>query len=155
MAQPHHFSLRSTGKPKLPGVSWRQQPGRAPAAHFYRKRVMANQFKSPRRLALAGGFALAIAAAPAVAAFTAPSFTPAGPLAACPTGETEDTFTTTCTPDLVPNSPAVGQTSPGGLPEVSGIPCTGANSGQCIGLAEEQQAEGPQAVPHSSVSSSP
>ena len=58
-------------------------------------------------------------------------------------------------PIWVPNSPEAGQTSPGGLPEINGIPCTGGNSGQCIGLSEEQQAEGPMAVPHSSVSSSP
>lgn len=116
---------------------------------------MANRLTSQHRLVLVGGFALAIAAAPVFAAFTAPSSTPAGPLAVCPAGELEDTFTASCTPELVPNSPAVGQTSPGGLPEISGIPCTGANSGQCIGLAEEQQAEGPQAVPHSSISSSP
>jgi hypothetical protein len=60
-----------------------------------------------------------------------------------------------CTPDLVPNSPAFGATSPGGLPSINGIPCTGANSGQCIGLAEDQQAAGPIAVPRSTVSSSP
>ena len=108
---------------------------------------------SPRRLILAGGFALAVAAAPAIAAFGVSTSGPA--FAACPGGETEDTFTGTCTPDLVPNSPAFGQTSPGGLPEIGGIPCTGGNSGQCIGLAEEQQAEGPQPVPRSTVSSSP
>ena len=101
---------------------------------------------SGRRLILAGGFALAVAAAPAVAAFTGPSDAPPS-VAACPNGETEDTFTTVCTPDLVPNSPA--------LPSVDGIPCTGHNSGECIGLGEEQQAEGPQPVPHSTFSSSP
>ena len=117
-----------------------------------------------RRLILAGGFAVAIAAAAAVVAVpnnSAPTIA-----AACATGESEDTFTGTCVPDLVPNGPHVqtsqaGQTSPGGLPSagglpsVDGIPCTGGNSGECIGLSEEQQAEGPAAVPHSSVSSSP
>jgi hypothetical protein len=109
---------------------------------------------SVRRLILAGGFAVAVAAAPAIAAFTVPS-TPAPAVAACPNGETEDTFTNVCTPDLVPNSPSVGVTSQGGLPSVDGIPCTGGNSGQCIGLSEEQQAQGPQPVPHSTFSSSP
>jgi hypothetical protein len=99
-----------------------------------------------RRLILAGGFALAVAAAPAIATLAVPS-TPAPAVAACPNGETEDTFTTVCTPDLVPNSPE--------LPSVDGIPCTGGNSGQCIGLSEEQQSEGPQPVPHSTFSSSP
>jgi hypothetical protein len=115
--------------------------------------TMATLEFSARRLVLAGGFALAIAAAPAVAAFTVP--TTAGPsVAACPNGESEDTFTGVCTPEMVPNSPEF-QSSPGGLPSVDGIPCTGGNSGQCIGLSEEQQAAGPIAVPHSSVSSSP
>ena len=39
--------------------------------------------------------------------------------------------------------------------EESSIPCTGHNSGQCIGLAEEAQAAGPQAVPESTVGHSP
>jgi hypothetical protein len=99
---------------------------------------------SPRRLILAGGFAVAIAAAPAVAAFAVPSVAPS--FGACSNGESEDTFTGSCTPDMVPNSP---------LPQVDGIPCTGGNSGQCIGLSEEQQSEGPAAVPNSTVGSSP
>ena len=107
-----------------------------------------------RRLILAGGFAIAVAATPAVAVIAAPTNV-APTIAACPGGESEDTFTGMCTPDLVPNSPEFGQTSPGGLPEVDNIPCTGGNSGQCIGLSEEEQSEGPMAVPHSSVSSSP
>jgi hypothetical protein len=112
-------------------------------------------FQLPARLILAGGFAVAVAAAPAIAALAVPTAgMPAPSIAACPSGESEDTFTNVCVPDLVPNSPEF-QTAPGGLPEIDGIPCTGANSGQCIGLAEEQQAEGPQPVPHSTVSSSP
>ena len=106
-----------------------------------------------RRLLLAGGFAVAIAAAPAVAVAIPSNSAPT--IAACPGGESEDTFTGACVPDLVPNSPEVGETSPGGLPEIDGIPCTGANSGQCIGLSEEEQAQGPMPVPHSTVSSSP
>jgi hypothetical protein len=102
-----------------------------------------------RRLILAGGFAVAVAAAPAVAVFAvSASDTPAPSIAACPGGESEDVYTGVCVPYLVPNSPEL-QSAPGGLPEISGIPCTGANSGQCIGLAEEQQAQGP------TVSSSP
>jgi hypothetical protein len=106
-----------------------------------------------RRLILAGGFAVAVAAAPAIVAFATPT-TSAPSVAACPAGESEDTFTNVCVPDVVPNSPQF-QTTPGELPQIDGIPCTGANSGQCIGLAEEQQAEGPQPIPRSTVSSSP
>ena len=101
---------------------------------------------SARRLVLAGGFAVAIAAAPAIAAFTAPSIAPS--FGACAGGETEDVYTNACTPDMVPNSPE----PQGGLPSVDGIPCTGANSGQCIGLSEDA----PQYVaPDSTVGSSP
>jgi hypothetical protein len=107
-----------------------------------------------RRLLLASGFAVAVAATPAVAVVALPTQS-APKIAACPGGESEDIFTGECTPDLVPNSPEVGVTSPGGLPEVDSIPCTGGNSGQCIGLSEEEQAQGPAPVPHSTVSSSP
>ena len=95
---------------------------------------------------------MAIAATPALAAFTVPSVA-APSVASCPSGESTDTFTGVCVPDLVPNSPEFGTTAPaGGLPEVSGIPCTGANSGQCIGLSEDA----PQYVPPtSSVGGSP
>jgi hypothetical protein len=118
--------------------------------------MMATFLLPARRLILAGGFAVAVAAAPAVAVFAVPTAGTSAPsIAACPAGESEDLYTVVCVPDLVPNSPAFGETSPGGLPEIDGIPCTGGNSGQCIGLAEEQQAEGPQPVPHSTVSSSP
>ena len=116
--------------------------------------TMATMKLPPRRLLLAGGFAIAIAAAPAVAV-VAVSTNSAPTIAACAGGESEDTFTGICVPDLVPNSPAVGVASPGGLPEVDNIPCTGGNSGECIGLSEEEQAAGPQPVPHSTVSSSP
>jgi hypothetical protein len=115
--------------------------------------TMATLEFNARRLLLAGGFAVAIAAAPAVAAFTVPTHA-APAVASCPNGESEDTFTGECTPELVPNSPEF-QSSPGGLPSVDGIPCSGGNSGQCIGLSEDEQAAGPIAVPHSSVSSSP
>lgn len=107
-----------------------------------------------RRMILAGGFAAAVFAAPALAAFAVEAPASGPTLAACPSGETEDTFTGSCSPDLVPNSPEFGNTAPDGdgLPSVDGVPCTGGNSGQCIGLSEDQ----PQFVqPHTSVSSSP
>lgn len=106
-----------------------------------------------RRLILAGGFAAAVIAAPTLAAFAVETPGSGPAVASCPAGESEDTFTGACTPELVPNSPEFGNTSQGGgLPSVDGVPCTGANSGQCIGLSEDQ----PQFVqPHTSVSSSP
>jgi hypothetical protein len=119
--------------------------------------MMATFHLSTRRLILAGGFAVAIAAAPAVAMLTVPTSSGSAPsISACAGGETEDQFTNICVPDIVPNSPEFSSTAPvGGLPEINGIPCTGHNSGQCIGLAEEQEAAGPIAVPHSEVSASP
>jgi len=113
---------------------------------------------SARRMIIAGGFALAVATAPAIAVFTVPSGSV--PLA-CPGGEEEDIYTGMCLPHTVPNSPLGSIPGNPNLPSVSlpggggSIPCTGANSGQCIGLSEEAEAAGPQAVPHSSVSSSP
>ncbi len=108
-----------------------------------------------RRLILAGGFAVAVAAAPAIAGFTVPSASV--PLAQCPGGEEEDLYTGVCVPHTVPNSNATFSSIPGNpsLPAVEGIPCTGANTGECIGLSEEEQAMGPQPVPRSTVSSSP
>jgi hypothetical protein len=115
---------------------------------------MATLELSVRRLILAGGFAVAVAAAPAIAVFAMPA---ASVLAQCPAGEEEDTFTGICLPHTVPNSGASFSSIPGNpdLPSIDGVPCTGHNSGQCIGLAEESEAMGPQPVPHSTVSSSP
>ena len=112
-----------------------------------------------RRLIIAGGFAAAVAAAPAVAVVAMPA-PDAAPLAQCAGGEEEDLYTGICVPHTVPNAGAPYQA--GGLPSVgvpgaggASIPCTGHNSGQCIGLAEEAQSEGPAVAPESSVGSSP
>src|ERR1700752_1129742 len=117
---------------------------------------MATLELSVRRMILAGGFAVAVAAAPAIAVFTLPSSSV--PLAQCAAGEEEDLYTGVCVPHTVPNSGASPFSSiPGNpdLPSVNGIPCTGHNSGECIGLAEEEGSMGPQPVPRSTVSSSP
>lgn len=111
---------------------------------------------SARRLILAGGFALAVAAAPAVTAIAVPS-APGSQLADnCAAGEDTDQFTGSCVPFMVPNSPAAPVfTTPAGnpdIPEIDGVPCTGRDSGACIGLAEDA----PQYVPPtSSVGSDP
>ena len=117
---------------------------------------MTSQRTTVSRIILAGGFAVAALATPAVVALASSgAATPS--VAACPTGESEDLYTTMCTPDLVPNSPAPLSAIPGNpdLPAIDGIPCGGNNSGQCIGLAEDQQAQTPLVEPHTSVSSSP
>jgi hypothetical protein len=115
--------------------------------------TMATLELSVRRLIIAGGFAVAVAAAPAIAVFAVPGASV--PLAQCPAGEEEDLYTGVCLPHTVPNSPLSSIPGNPSLPAVDGIPCTGANSGQCIGLSEEEQAMGPQPVPRSTVSSSP
>jgi hypothetical protein len=118
--------------------------------------TMAPFNSSARRLLLAGGFAVAIAAAPAVALFSVPATSPSAPIAGCPNGETEDLYTDICTPEVVPNQPGgVSYSTPGNsnsVPEISGVPCTGHNSGECIGLSEDQA---PNVVPESTLSSSP
>jgi hypothetical protein len=119
---------------------------------------MSAQRFSASRLIMTGAFALGALAAPAVVTFAAATFDkPASTVSACPAGETEDLYTTMCVPDLVPNSPSPLTTIPGNpdMPAIDGIPCGGHNSGQCIGLAEEQQAQAPLVQPHTSVSSSP
>ena len=119
---------------------------------------MATLKNSARRLAIAGGFALAVAAAPAVAAFTLPSTGPAPAVAACAPGEVVNPADGACVPGPVStNQGEISNSMPGAgnnsLPEVQGIPCTGANTGQCIGLQEVQQP--PVVEPHSEISSSP
>ncbi|TGD84091.1 intersectin-EH binding protein Ibp1 [Mycolicibacterium sp. CH28] len=116
---------------------------------------MAKLKNSAQRMALAGSFALAVAAAPLMAALAVPAAGPA--VAECPAGQTANPATGAC--EALPEGTPPGEVSfstPGdanSLPEVQGIPCTGANTGQCIGLQEEQQA--PVVEPHSTISSSP
>jgi hypothetical protein len=112
-----------------------------------------------RRLFLAAGIGLAVVGAPAVAVLAMPGAVVSTPLAACTSGEEADVYTTSCVPFMVPNSPDDGGFSTNAanpdIPEIDGVPCTGRDSGSCIGLEEEQQAMGPQPVPRSTISSSP
>ncbi len=113
------------------------------------------------RLLIAGGFAVAIAAAPAIAVFAAP--TPdAAPVAQdnCAGGEEADQFTGVCVPHTGPNSPVSGSSfsTPAGnpdVPEVAGVPCLGRNAGNCIGLEESAQGQQVTAPPAPVISSSP
>ena len=91
--------------------------------------TMATLHLPTRRFILAGGFAVAIAAAPTFAVFAVPTTSTPAPVAQCPMGEVQDPATGVCMP-----APAQGS-----VPEIQGIPCTGSNTGECIGLGEEQQ----------------
>src|ERR1044071_144707 len=108
-----------------------------------------------RRQLLIGAFAVAAAAAPAVAAYSMPE--PGIPVAQCTGGEEPDQFTTTCVPFMVPNAgtPFTTTAANPDVPEIDGIPCIGHNSGQCYGLAEDQAAMGPPVQPRTTISSSP
>jgi hypothetical protein len=110
-----------------------------------------------QRLILAGGFAVAVAAAPAIAVFAVPGLDAAPVAQGCPSGEEADQFTGVCVPHTVPNSGSVFTTLPGNpdVPTIGGIPCIGHNSGQCVGLAENQALMPQPGSPRTSVSSSP
>jgi hypothetical protein len=101
-----------------------------------------------RRLILAGGFAVAVALAPAFAVFTAPAWTVGTPMAACPGGETEDPDTFACAPDLAPEPSAVGAPSEEAL-----TACSGRDQSDCL----EGQLYGPPPVtmPDTTVDQSP
>ncbi len=105
-----------------------------------------------RKAIVAGAFALAVAAAPVICV-TASIPETAASVAQCPIGEQPDEFVGTCVPYLVPNSPLTTAAASSVLPSVDGIPCTGSNTGQCIGLGQGSQP--PQPAPQSTVSSSP
>ena len=111
------------------------------------------------RLLLAGGFAVAIAAAPVVVALSAPNAAPSPAQAECPMTEIQDPVSGACKPiqDVTPPTqnpinPEGASLAPGGLtqgtgsggvgqlPQIDGIPCTGANIGQCICLQQSQGA---------------
>lgn len=109
-----------------------------------------------RRILIAGGFAVAVVAAPMIVTLSMPDTAPTAPYLACPAGESEDLFTDMCVPEMSPNQPGgISYSNPGnesGVPEVEGVPCTGRNTGECIGLEEEQQMIPTQ--PHSTISPS-
>ncbi|MHC9294366.1 hypothetical protein ACRCUN_18020 [Mycobacterium sp. LTG2003] len=106
------------------------------------------------RLLFGAGFAATIFGVAALSLL--PGITPTSS-ATCVPGEEADVFTTVCTPFMVPNSPSPFTSIPGNpdIPAIDGIPCTGRNAGQCIGLAEEAEAAGPQPIPRSTISASP
>jgi hypothetical protein len=83
-----------------------------------------------RRLITAGGFAAAIALAPVLAVFAGPTSTVGTPMAACPSGETEDPFTFACVPEVVPNG---GVSTPTGAPSEQQLTeCSGGDQANCL-----------------------
>ena len=60
----------------------------------------------------------------------------------CAAGESEDLFTGVCVPELAPSVVQITTPDFGDAPEVDGVPCTGHNSYECIGLAEENLGQG-------------
>lgn len=118
---------------------------------------------SLRRLLLAGGFAVAVAAAPAIGAVAGPAAEPLRSLAEeCREGEEVDVYTGNCVPHTAPVKAPPKPPNPGfgsipgnpDVPQIGGIPCTGTNTGQCIGLAESQST-GSAPPPKSTVGHSP
>jgi hypothetical protein len=110
-----------------------------------------------RRLIGAGGFAAAIAISPAIAVFVGPSPAVGTPNVSCPAGESEDPYTFSCVPELVPTgvaSPPVAANQPVGPPgEQNLTACSGTHESECL----EGVLYGPAPVPQveSSVEQSP
>jgi hypothetical protein len=100
---------------------------------------------SSRRAILLGGFALVVAAAPAVAA-VAPALNAPDVVAECPAGYVLEPTSQECVSGEAQNAPSAIPGNPA-MPEVDGIPCTGANTGECIGLQESQGGSGPLPIP--------
>lgn len=119
--------------------------------------IMATLTALTNRLLIAGGFAVAMAAAPLVVALSTPASPNSPALADCPATEILDPASGACQPiqDVAPPTqnpinPEGAQLAPGAitegtgsgnagqLPEVDGIPCNGKNTGMCIGLQESQ-----------------
>jgi hypothetical protein len=90
-----------------------------------------------RRAILFGGFALVVAAAPAVGAVVVADSAAPALVAECPAGEIANPETGVCMPGAPANEPSAIPGNPA-LPQVDGVPCTGANTGECIGLQESQ-----------------
>ena len=124
---------------------------------------MATHAPFTHRLLLTGGFAVAVAAAPIVAALSGAVQQPSStPLADCPPGQSLDVLSDSCKPDSEVPGPIENPINPeneqlqtgsitgsqpgevGRLPEVNGIPCNGGNTGLCIGLTEINESLGAQ-----------
>jgi hypothetical protein len=127
----------------VPGVPWScpDESGCAMATTLILRRVLA-----------AGGLAIATVAAPTLFALSAPAATSLQLTTNCPPGMTADRISGSCFQGGDDAAPGPVVVPPSPLGSIDGIPCTGHNSGECIGLGENTA---PQVQPHSSVGSSP
>lgn len=91
-----------------------------------------------QRLLVTGGFAIATVAAPALLALGSPAATTLLGDTNCPPGMTENPVSGSCYGSGNVQAPGPVEAAPNQLGEVDGIPCTGRNTGECIGLSEEQ-----------------
>ena len=91
---------------------------------------------------LAAAFFCVLATSP----LTAPT------VGACGLGTSLNFRTGVCTPNPPSGGVQITTDSFGGLPEIDGVECTGHNTGECIGLAEESQAAGSAPSPTSTFS---
>jgi hypothetical protein len=94
-----------------------------------------------RQLLLVCGIAAVVAAAALGLGTTGPPATSMS--VKCAAEESEDSFTGVCVPKPAPSVVEITTSDFAGVPEVDGVPCTGGNSYECIGLAEEWQGPTP------------
>ncbi len=71
----------------------------------------------------------------------------------CPGSVTEALVIEGCLPSTDPSADSLDMRGPNQVPEVNGIPCTGSNTGTCIGLSRLPSADAPE--PDTSVQHSP
>jgi len=102
-----------------------------------------------RRLLLAAGIAAVLTAIALGVLSARPPV--ASILVQCGTEESEDTFTGVCVPRQATSIVEITTSDFAGVPEVDGVPCTGGNSYECIGLAEESLGQGPTPSPSSTL----
>ncbi|MUL66333.1 hypothetical protein BOO86_17810 [Mycobacterium sp. CBMA 234] len=104
-----------------------------------------------QRILIASGFVVATIAAPTVLALSSPSNTTLQLNTTCPPGMTLNALSGSCFTGGDQATEQV-QAPSNALGWVDGIPCTGRNIGDCIGLQQNQVRV---VQPHSTVSSSP
>jgi hypothetical protein len=107
-----------------------------------------------RRRILVGALAVAVVAGPVLIA-TRPM--DAVPLAACKSSEEAVVVSISCAPTELPRLPSELTTTASNpdVPELGGIPCTGRNTGPCLGVERELRELDPPPVSRSTFSASP